>query len=157
MEFHRPGREIYKSSGLSGKTPPTRTLQQTSKAFKLFQRNFHGLQNGLRGQKIIYRESRVPTIFGCFQNRATQHWTKRFMMSLNGPWTHVSSYNWHLNGVVFFLVVRMATPFDIFHSLHAHMKQLIIWVSLKGEKMPANERKFSDENQKENILLGKRQ
>lgn len=61
-----------KSSGLSGETPPTRT----SKAFKLFQRNFHGLQNGLRsehGQKIIYRDSRVPTIFGCFQNRATQH------------------------------------------------------------------------------------
>lgn len=69
---------------------------------------------------------------------------------------HVSSYNWHLNGEVFFLSVRMATPFDISDSLHAHMKQLIIWASLKGEKMPANEMKFSEENQEENIL-GKRQ
>lgn len=54
----------------------------------------------------------------------------------------------------FFLLARPhGDPFDIFHSLHAHMKQLIIRVSLKGEKMPANERNFSDDKIKKKTYL----
>lgn len=110
MEFHRPGGEIYKSSGLPGKTPPTRT----SKAFKLFQRNFHGLQNGLRskhGQKIIYRDFSSRDHIWMFSK--PRHSTSDEEIHDVFKWAMDScfEFNWHLNGVVFFLTVRMATPF----------------------------------------------